>query len=107
MKNGSAADAAIATLFCDGITCGQCMGLGGGFLLAIYTHATGKVEYLNAREVAPIASTETMFEGGNISTTVGKKKIFLEFELGCNQIFYFKTHNFHYKVEKQLLFQEK
>ncbi|XP_077286681.1 scoloptoxin SSD14-like isoform X2 [Arctopsyche grandis] len=81
LKNGSAADAAIATLFCDGITCAQSMGVGGGFLLAIYTHATGQVNILNAREIAPAASTEDMFEGGNISTTTGGKAVAVPGEL--------------------------
>uniref|UniRef100_U5EWG4 Putative gamma-glutamyltransferase n=1 Tax=Corethrella appendiculata TaxID=1370023 RepID=U5EWG4_9DIPT len=63
LQNGSAADAAIATLFCDGITCPQSMGLGGGFLLTIYKRSTRKTETLIAREVAPLAATEDMFYG--------------------------------------------
>lgn len=60
-KNGSVADAAIAVLFCEGITCPQSTGLGGGFVLTIYTKETGKAETLIARERAPLAATADMF----------------------------------------------
>lgn len=60
-KNGTAADAAIATLFCEGVTCPQSMGLGGGFLATIYTKSTRKVESLTARETAPKAATIDMY----------------------------------------------
>ncbi|XP_050301524.1 glutathione hydrolase 1 proenzyme-like isoform X2 [Anthonomus grandis grandis] len=62
-KGGSAADAAIAALFCEGVSMPQSMGLGGGFLLTIYEKSTGIVKSLNARETAPAASNETMFAG--------------------------------------------
>lgn len=58
--NGTAADAAIATLFCEGVTCPQSMGIGGGFLLTIYDRGNDRVETLNARETAPAAATEDM-----------------------------------------------
>uniref|UniRef100_A0A182RIR1 Gamma-glutamyltransferase n=1 Tax=Anopheles funestus TaxID=62324 RepID=A0A182RIR1_ANOFN len=58
--NGTAADAAIATLFCEGVTCPQSMGLGGGFLLTIYDRKNGTIETLNARETAPAASERNM-----------------------------------------------
>lgn len=61
--NGSAADAAIAMLFCEGVAVPQSCGLGGGFFLTIYTKATGKVETMNARENAPLAATPNMFVG--------------------------------------------
>ncbi|KAJ6638687.1 Scoloptoxin SSD14 [Pseudolycoriella hygida] len=68
--NGSAADAAIATLFCEGVAVPQSCGLGGGFFLTIYTKSTGKVETLNAREVAPKAATEDMFVGETTVTGI-------------------------------------
>lgn len=64
-KNGSAVDAAIATLLCDGVTCLQNMGIGGGFLMTIYIKKTGEVVTLNARETAPAAATEDMYEGNS------------------------------------------
>ncbi|KAG4074250.1 hypothetical protein HA402_008659 [Bradysia odoriphaga] len=60
-KQGSAVDAAIATLFCEGVTCPQSMGLGGGFVATIYTKSDGKVESLTARETAPKAATVDMY----------------------------------------------
>lgn len=68
--NGSAADAAIATLFCEGVAVPQSCGLGGGLFLTIYTKSTGKVETLNAREVAPKAATEDMFVGETTVTGI-------------------------------------
>ncbi|XP_053609704.1 glutathione hydrolase 1 proenzyme-like [Plodia interpunctella] len=78
-KNGSAVDAAIATLFCDGIACAQCMGLGGGFLATMYDAASGQVDVLNARERAPMATTLDMF--ANASSTVGGLAIAVPGEL--------------------------
>lgn len=65
--NGTAVDAAIATLFCEGISVAQSMGLGGGFVATIYHKESNTIETLTARERAPLASTENMF---NNATTV-------------------------------------
>ncbi|KAL1494986.1 hypothetical protein ABEB36_010482 [Hypothenemus hampei] len=71
-KGGSVADVAIATLFCEGVSLPQSMGLGGGFLMTIYERDTGTVKYLNARETAPLNSNETMFNGdSNLSQKGG------------------------------------
>ncbi|XP_066137416.1 glutathione hydrolase 1 proenzyme-like isoform X2 [Euwallacea fornicatus] len=71
-KGGSVADAAIATLFCEGVSMPQSMGLGGGFLLTIYKKETGEVMSLNARETAPLDANETMFNGdSNLSQKGG------------------------------------
>lgn len=78
-KNGTAADAAIATLFCEGISCPQSMGLGGGFFLTIYTKETGKTESLMARETAPKAAHQDMFVGAD--TVSGAKAIAVPGEL--------------------------
>jgi gamma-glutamyltranspeptidase/glutathione hydrolase/leukotriene-C4 hydrolase len=72
MKNGSAVEAAIAALFCEGVVCLQSMGLGGGFLMTIYKRDTGEVRTLNAREVAPKSANETMFNGNSTLSTVGQ-----------------------------------
>lgn len=65
---GSAVDAAIATLLCEGVLLPQSMGLGGGFFATIYTKSTRKVETLVARETAPAAADKNMFVGeSNVS----------------------------------------
>lgn len=67
--NGSAADAAIATLFCEGVTCTQSMGLGGGFVMTIYNRAKKTMETLIARERAPNAAYKEMFD--NVASVEG------------------------------------
>uniref|UniRef100_A0A2P2I3X9 Gamma-glutamyltranspeptidase 1-like n=1 Tax=Hirondellea gigas TaxID=1518452 RepID=A0A2P2I3X9_9CRUS len=63
LKNGTAADAAIAGLFCTGVVNTQSLGLGGGFLATYYDRATRTAYTLDAREVAPIAATRDMYKG--------------------------------------------
>uniref|UniRef100_A0A1B0CWE2 Gamma-glutamyltransferase n=1 Tax=Lutzomyia longipalpis TaxID=7200 RepID=A0A1B0CWE2_LUTLO len=65
-QKGSAADAALATLFCEGVTCPQSMGL---------------VESLMAREVAPLAATEDMFKNGTVDSVEGGLAIAVPGEL--------------------------
>lgn len=67
--NGTAVDAMIASLFCEGISVTQSMGLGGGFVATLYHKETNTIETLTARERAPLASTENMF--GNITEVTG------------------------------------
>ncbi|KAF4527856.1 hypothetical protein B566_EDAN016501, partial [Ephemera danica] len=63
MEGGSAVDAAVAMLFCDGVACLHSMGLGGGFFMTIYNGTSKEVVTLNARETAPAAATEGMYGG--------------------------------------------
>uniref|UniRef100_A0A2M4BIM3 Putative gamma-glutamyltransferase n=2 Tax=Anopheles marajoara TaxID=58244 RepID=A0A2M4BIM3_9DIPT len=67
-QNGSAVDAAIATLFCEGITCPQSMGLGGGFLATLYFRDTNRAEAMIAREIAPAAATRDMYVNSSAVT---------------------------------------
>ena len=60
-RNGTAVDAAIATLFCNGLFNPHSMGVGGGFLMTIYLKERGEVVTLNARETAPAASSPDMY----------------------------------------------
>ncbi|KAF5299769.1 hypothetical protein FQA39_LY11439 [Lamprigera yunnana] len=62
VKGGSAVDAMIATMFCEGVTIPHCMGIGGGFIMNIYDHATKTAEVLNAREAAPAGASIDMYE---------------------------------------------
>ncbi|XP_017770754.1 PREDICTED: gamma-glutamyltranspeptidase 1-like isoform X2 [Nicrophorus vespilloides] len=61
-QKGSAVDATLAALFCNGLVNMQSMGLGGGFLMTIYKKDARKAYTLNARETAPLAATPNMFQ---------------------------------------------
>ncbi|XP_026736900.1 glutathione hydrolase 1 proenzyme-like isoform X2 [Trichoplusia ni] len=63
LKNGSAVDAAIASMFCNGLLNQQSMGLGGGFFMTVYIKDEEKAYTVNAREMAPGAATVDMFNG--------------------------------------------
>ncbi|KAI4497650.1 hypothetical protein M0802_007190 [Mischocyttarus mexicanus] len=62
-KNGSAVDATIASMICNGLVNMQSMGLGGGFLMTIYDKATASAYVLNARDRAPLLANATMYSG--------------------------------------------
>ncbi|KAK4874268.1 hypothetical protein RN001_013628 [Aquatica leii] len=61
-RGGSAVDAAIATLFCEGVLLPHTTGIGGSFLMTIYDYESRIVKTLNARGSAPAATTANMFE---------------------------------------------
>lgn len=62
-RNGSAVDAALAALICNGLVNMQSLGLGGGFIMTIYQRSTRQAFILNARDRAPLATNSTMFDG--------------------------------------------
>lgn len=62
-RNGSAVDAALAALICNGLVNMQSLGLGGGFIMTIYQRSTRQAFILNARDRAPLAANSTMFDG--------------------------------------------
>ena len=70
-RNGTAVDAAIATLFCNGLFSCHSMGLGGGFVMTVYRKNLGIVDTLDARETAPAAATVDMFHGNPETSTLG------------------------------------
>lgn len=96
---GSVADSAIATLLCEGVTCPQSTGIGGGFFLTIYTKATGVVETLNARDSAPMAAYKDMFV--NMTTVTGSKAISVPAEIKG----YWELHQKYGKLPWKKLFE--
>ncbi|KAF7635911.1 hypothetical protein Mgra_00004631, partial [Meloidogyne graminicola] len=61
LKGGNAVDSAIATLLCIGIQDSHSSGLGGGHLMTIYNSTTNQCYVIDAREVAPLNSSEDLF----------------------------------------------
>ncbi|KAH9382726.1 hypothetical protein HPB48_023282 [Haemaphysalis longicornis] len=71
-KGGSAVDAAVALLFCNGAVNPQSMGLGGGVFITVYTNATGVAEVIDGREVAPASASAEKFVGNSSLLVSGK-----------------------------------
>ena len=69
-KNGSAVDAAIASLFCVGVVNLHSTGIGGGGFMVYYNATSRKSTFIDYREVAPLKSTTNMFD--NASSLRGK-----------------------------------
>ncbi|CAH0564516.1 unnamed protein product [Brassicogethes aeneus] len=87
-KNGSAVDAALATMFCNGVYTMQSMGLGGGFLMTIYNKAENKAYSLNARETAPINAKPELYKDDENKSKNGPLSIAVPGEL----IGYWEAH---------------
>ena len=69
MDGGTAVDATVGAMFCNGVYSCHSMGIGGGFLMTIYIRSSHTAEVLNARETAPGLTTQDMFHGnGTLST---------------------------------------
>ncbi|XP_032675848.1 scoloptoxin SSD14-like isoform X2 [Odontomachus brunneus] len=62
-QNGSAVDAALAALICNGLVNMQSLGFGGGFMMTIYERSTRQAFVLNARDRAPLLANSTMYDG--------------------------------------------
>ncbi|XP_016766953.1 glutathione hydrolase 1 proenzyme isoform X2 [Apis mellifera] len=61
LKNGSAVDATISAMICNGLVNMQSMGIGGGFFMTIYDKASKRAYTLTARDRAPLAANATMY----------------------------------------------
>ncbi|CAN7986906.1 unnamed protein product, partial [Ixodes hexagonus] len=57
-RNGSVADAAIATLLCACVVLPHSVSIGGGFIALIYDKKSNATHVLDAREVAPLAASK-------------------------------------------------
>jgi len=76
LDGGNAVDAAVAVLFCIGLAHPESAGIGGGFLMTIYNSTSRQARCLNAREVAPIKSSENMFGGNATRSQTGSDVFF-------------------------------
>ncbi|CAJ0589799.1 unnamed protein product [Cylicocyclus nassatus] len=69
-KGGNAVDAAVAIMFCLGVTNPESSGLGGGFIMTLYN-----------RETAPAAADENMFVNDTEAAQFGYRSIAVPSEL--------------------------
>ncbi|KAL7074793.1 hypothetical protein ACQ4LE_005883 [Meloidogyne hapla] len=81
LRGGNAVEAAIATIFCIGIQDTHSAGLGGGHLMTIYNSTTKKCHVVDAREVAPLNSTEDIFTNRENASKYGYEAVAVPGEL--------------------------
>ena len=68
-QNGSAVDAAITAMLCNGVVHAESSGIGGGGFMLIRS-TNGSLHAINFREMAPLAATEDMFHS---NSTISRK----------------------------------
>ena len=59
--NGSAVDAAIATMFCLGVVSMHLSGIGGGGIMLVYNRSVQEANVIDYRETAPPTAKRDMF----------------------------------------------
>ncbi|XP_074601598.1 scoloptoxin SSD14-like isoform X2 [Brevipalpus obovatus] len=82
-RNGSAVDAAIATLLCMGVVVPESMGLGGGCTFVIHDRENKQTIVIDGREKAPLAAHQDMFKGDELAAKFGGKSIAVPGELAA------------------------
>uniref|UniRef100_A0A1I7U5Y7 Gamma-glutamyltranspeptidase 1 n=1 Tax=Caenorhabditis tropicalis TaxID=1561998 RepID=A0A1I7U5Y7_9PELO len=81
LRGGNAVDSAIAALFCIGVMDTHSAGIGGGHFMTIYNASTKECTVIDAREVAPLAATENMYENKWNDSRIGWKAVAVPGEL--------------------------
>ena len=71
IQNGTAVDAAIATLFCNGLISVHSLGMGGGFMMTIYERKNKRIVTIDAKEAAPILTESELYNGNVNKTYIG------------------------------------
>ncbi|KAG4194728.1 hypothetical protein ERO13_A06G069200v2 [Gossypium hirsutum] len=61
-KGGHAMDAAVATALCVGVVNPMASGIGGGAFMVVRSLSTSQVQAFDARETAPLAASQNMYE---------------------------------------------
>ncbi|XP_066903102.1 glutathione hydrolase 1 proenzyme isoform X3 [Halyomorpha halys] len=100
-KGGSAVDAAIATLLCEGLCAMQNMGIGGGCFMTIYNKQSKSVSCLDAREAAPLSAKPDMYNGCYLRSASGNLSVAVPGEL----MGYWEAHKKFGKLPWGELFQ--
>uniref|UniRef100_A0A1A9UHI7 Gamma-glutamyltransferase n=1 Tax=Glossina austeni TaxID=7395 RepID=A0A1A9UHI7_GLOAU len=96
---GTAIDAAIATLLCEGVIVPHGMGIGGGFVAIVYTKLHKRIETVIARESAPAAAHKNMFIGR--SSIIGARAVAVPGEM----LGYWELHQRYGRLPWKSLFQ--
>jgi len=72
-SNGSAVDAAIASVFCLGVINMHSSGVGGGGVMLVYNRKLKKAKVIDFRETAPAATTSDMFPPNEIGEDMSER----------------------------------
>ena len=72
-SNGSAVDAAIASVFCLGVINMHSSGIGGGGVMLVYNRKLKKAKVIDFRETAPGTTTSDMFPPNEIGEDMSER----------------------------------
>ncbi|KAH8292920.1 hypothetical protein KR044_008657, partial [Drosophila immigrans] len=74
-RNGSAVDATIAAMLCNGLLTAQSMGIGGGLLMNIYDREKRVGKQIDAHMVAPYGADQKMYDANPNASFAGPLSI--------------------------------